>query len=92
MSGGDYIDTPRQRAAQHIWDAIPVPAALAEAAASELDASGLLVGSRNDPEQAVLDAVRNWRAKPDSSGALFRLMQETDAWLSSLPSPEDGAR
>jgi hypothetical protein len=40
-------------------------------AAAALYNAGLLL---TDADRAVLDAVDNWRTKPDSSGALMRLM------------------
>ncbi len=34
-----------------------------------------------DAERRVLDAVANWHPKPNSPGALMRLMGEAAAWL-----------
>jgi hypothetical protein len=39
----------------------------------------------NHIERAVLEAVRNWRHNPNSSGALIRLMNEATTWLKEQP-------
>jgi hypothetical protein len=81
----EYLpDITRSQAVGLILDALDIPWALSIKSLHQ---------SIDNPdnrrcEDRVLAAVANWRTKPNSSGALTRLMAEAAAWLDNKEATE----